>query len=270
MAERREAQRSWQFAEGRVGYAIGDIHGRADLLELLLSDIEGDIARTGAQRPVLIFLGDYVDRGPHAKAVIDAVLTPRAGVERRLLRGNHEAAMSFFLDKPWAGRAWLGHGGAHTMLAYGLAPPLAGASRAGIERAAARLKEAMGPAHLRFLADLERFAIYGDYFFVHAGIDPRAPLHAQRDADFYWIRDRFLKSNAVFSHCVVHGHTPVQKPYRDTRRLAVDTGAYFSGRLSAARLEGADVRFLTAEHRQGDELWPGPVQRGEEYAEQAD
>lgn len=236
---------SWSFSDGRVGYAVGDVHGRADLLKLMIARIEDDIRESRAADPVIIFLGDYVDRGPSSRDVIDCLMRDiPAGVERRLLRGNHEAAMSYFLEEPWKGRAWLAHGGTHTLLSYGVAPPALGAGKPAFGRAAEALRAAMGARHLRFLDGLERCAIYGDYLFAHAGVDPRVPLHLQQDADFYWIRARFLKSDATFSHRVVHGHTPAAAPYLDRRRVGVDTGAYFSGRLTAARIERCEVSFL--------------------------
>ncbi len=235
----------WSFGDGRVGYAVGDVHGRADLLKLMIGRIETDIRQTKAADPVIIFLGDYIDRGPCSRDVVDCLMRDiPAGVERRVLRGNHEAAMSYFLEEPWKGRAWLAHGGTHTLLSYGVAPPSAGAGKAAHERTAEVLRAAMGSRHLRFLENLERCAIYGDYLFAHAGVDPRLPLHRQQDADFYWIRERFLKCDAKFSHRVVHGHTPTAAPHVDERRVGVDTGAYFSGRLTAARIERSEVSFI--------------------------
>lgn len=237
----------WLFARDRVGYAVGDIHGCADLLENMLAEIARDVRGSSVKDAVVIFLGDYVDRGPDSKRVLDILAggLPR-GFERRFLRGNHEQAMMYFLQNPGAARRWLEHGGMQTLISYGVEPPSLGASIETLGRAASELRAALGPEHLRLLSGLDRCAVFGDYLFVHAGIDPRRPFHEQADQDFYWIRERFLQSDIVFTHCVVHGHTPCSAPFRDGRRINIDTGAYQSGRLSAVRLEGASVHFLEA------------------------
>lgn len=236
-----------RFAAGRVGFAIGDVHGRADLLERMLERISDLSQRAGAGRPIVIFLGDYIDRGPESRAVVDLILGPRlAHCELRCLKGNHEAAMLDFLEQPLKHRAWLGHGGLETLVSYGVYPlPSLGARSADIEAAAASLRRAMPPSHRAFFAGLERYVVYGDYAFVHAGVDAERPLDAQSDSDLFWSRQRFLESDKAASHVIVHGHTPCAEPYRDQRRIGLDTGAYFSGRLSAVELEGEGVSFIT-------------------------
>jgi serine/threonine protein phosphatase 1 len=242
-----------RFAEGRVGYGVGDIHGRADLLAMLLDDLEtrgrNDERANGG--PVVVFLGDYVDRGPDSKGVIDLLLSGRPyGFERRFLRGNHEQMMQAFMDNPLALRSWVVQGGAETLMSYGVTPPTP-TSMAEQEwlDAAAALRAALPQAHLDFLNGLERYAEFGDYAFVHAGVDAARPLESQTDDDLYWARDRFIASRRAFSHRVVHGHTPVDRPFIDDRRVAVDTGAYASGTLTAARLEAERVSFVAVSSR---------------------
>lgn len=239
---------SAKFPEGRVGFAVGDVHGRADLLVSMMELLEGRAGpdtRDG-QAPVVVFLGDYVDRGPQSAAVLDLLKQRPAGFERRFLMGNHEQAMLAFMRDPIENRAWLMHGGTETLLAYGIQPPpTLGAEDAQIIEVGARLKEKLPGEHLAFLEGLERYAEYGDYAFVHAGLDPAKPLAEQTDADLFWIRQRFIGDRRPLSHRVVHGHTPVENPHADRRRIAIDTGAYASGVLTAARFEGETVSFLS-------------------------
>jgi serine/threonine protein phosphatase 1 len=194
-----------------------------------------------------VFLGDYVDRGPDSAAVIDLLVAGRPrGFARRFLRGNHEQAMLGFMEAPPENRAWVKHGGAETLVSYGVQPPSpVGALDEDLVAAAARLKAVLPPAHLDFLNNLERYVELGGYAFVHAGIDPARPLNEQTDRDLFWIRDPFLTGKRGFSHRIVHGHTPEERPFADLRRVGVDTGAYASGVLSAARFEGEAVSFLS-------------------------
>jgi serine/threonine protein phosphatase 1 len=244
-----------RFPDGRVGFAVGDIHGRADLLTEMLALLE---ARAGAEQraggePIVVFLGDYVDRGPQSPAVIDLLLQGRPrGYRRHCLKGNHEQSMQTFMDAPLENRAWVLQGGAETLVSYGVQPPPSvGAQDADWIGVAAALKARVPQPHLDFLNGLERYVAYGDYAFVHAGIDAARTLEDQTDDDLYWARDRFIASRKRFSHRVVHGHTPVDRPYADERRVAVDTGAYASGTLTAARFEGTDVSFLSVSDRNG-------------------
>lgn len=245
-----EAAALAQFADGRVAFAVGDIHGRADLLSMMLDTLSREIAaaRRDGGDPVVVFLGDYVDRGPDSPRVIDLLLgwTP-PGCERRYLLGNHDQSMLAFLKAPATNRAWLQHGGLETLVSYGVEPPWPRAPESEIESAAEALRSKLPPAHFDFLSRLERYAEYGDYLFVHAGVDPEKPLEQQTDDDLFWIRDRFTESRRPFSHRVVHGHTITDAPIADERRVGIDTGAYASGRLTAARFEGEAVSFLIAE-----------------------
>lgn len=238
-----------KFPEGRVGFAVGDIHGRADLLAEMLALLEVRAAeeRRSGGEPIVVFLGDYVDRGPSSAAVLELLIAGRPrGFERRFLRGNHEQAMLGFLEAPLENRAWVKHGGAETLVSYGVKPPRPmGALDQDLIAAAARLKDVLPPAHLDFLSNLERYVELGGYAFVHAGIDPRRSLAEQTDRELFWIRDPFLNSKRAFSHRIVHGHTPEERPFAGLRRVGVDTGAHASGVLSAARFEGEAVSFLS-------------------------
>jgi serine/threonine protein phosphatase 1 len=249
----RAAEPLARFPEGRVGFAIGDIHGRADLLEKLLTQLEAaaPLETVKGQAPIAIFLGDYVDRGPDTRGVIDMILSARPhGFERRYLRGNHEQTMMAFAAAPLKNRAWLLQGGAETLMSYGVKPPSPlKASEADWLAAADALNQALPDAHRAFLDGLERYVELGDYAFVHAGVDPARSLEEQTDDDLYWARERFLNSKRRFSHRVVHGHTPAAAPYADARRVGVDTGAYASGTLTAARFEGEQVGFVSVSDR---------------------
>lgn len=241
------------FTASRVGFAVGDIHGRADLLAQMLHLMEERAAaemREGGA-PIIVFLGDYVDRGPDSARVLDLLISGRPHpFERRYLRGNHEQAMLAFMDAPQRNRAWLLHGGVETLKSYGVAPPSPmHATEAECAAAAASLRAALPGEHLAFLQGLERYAEYGGYAFVHAGVAPGRRLERQHESDLYWIRDRFLKSRRRFSHRVVHGHTPADQPFADKRRVGVDTGAYATGVLTAARFEGPEVTFVSVTDR---------------------
>lgn len=233
--------------EGRAIYAIGDVHGRADLLEALLAAIAADAAAAGSEtRPVLVFLGDYIDRGLQSREVIDRILAiDPARFELRLLKGNHEAALLDFLADPATGRFWLSIGGAETLYSYGVASPAFDAPVAEYAAAAAALRAAMPAAHLALLSCLELTARYGDYLFVHAGVRPGRNLEAQDERDLLQIRGAFLRNKDKLGVTVVHGHTPANAVHQDDRRIGLDTGAYATGRLSAIRLHGAERRVFS-------------------------
>jgi serine/threonine protein phosphatase 1 len=235
-----------RFLDGRVGYAVGDIHGRSDLLADMVALLEMrsiDDTRLGGP-PIVIFLGDYVDRGPDSAGVLEQLAAggPRH-CECRYLRGNHEQSLMAFLDDPKANRGWMLQGGAETLMSYGVQPPPFTAPEQVWRDTAALMRQRMPSAHLEFLGKLERYVEIGDYAFVHAGVDLSLPLADQPDEALYWAREAFIASKKPFSHRVVHGHTPVDEPYADARRIAVDTGAYASGILTAARFEGEAVTF---------------------------
>ncbi|MEN3951662.1 metallophosphoesterase [Iodidimonas sp. SYSU 1G8] len=232
---------------GRV-YAIGDVHGRLDLLRALYRLIEQDAAGTEAPCRIVL-LGDYVDRGPESAGVIDFVLE---GIDSRFdpvfLKGNHEQLMLDFLEDPAVGPAWFATGGADTVLSYGVR---VGSDRIDHAEISARLAEALPPAHRAFLDALAVSHRWGNYVFAHAGIRPRIPLERQDTQDLLWIRREFLSADGFGGLCVVHGHSQVTDPVDLPHRVAVDTGAYHSGRLTAAVLDAGGRRFLSTGDRAG-------------------
>lgn len=234
---------------GRLVYAIGDIHGRLDLLQRLLTAISADSIQTrNAERPLIVFLGDYIDRGAESSGVIEQILSLRrqARFEVRCLKGNHEQALLQFLDDPGFGPAWVGHGGGPTLMSYGIAPPQMRSDEEGWAATRLAFRAALPPKHLDFFESLELSLVVGDYLFVHAGVRPGVPLAHQSEQDLLWIRGEFLNDVNGFEKMIVHGHTPVDRPYVGRSRIAVDTGAYATGLLSAARLIDRDRDFLEA------------------------
>lgn len=236
---------SGELEPGHRIYAIGDIHGRADLLNNLIRLIEED-ANGHEGRVTIVFLGDYIDRGFQSRQVIDTIIGERLkGFEVRCLKGNHEEAMLTFLADPDFGPRWAAYGGRETLVSYGIRPPRSMTRTEEWQAAHGEFVRALPREHENFLLELETAIRIGPYGFVHAGLRPGVPFEDQSEADLLWIREEFLKSQAAFDVVVVHGHTPVNAPFQDVRRINVDTGAYFSGRLTAVRLEGDEVSFLT-------------------------
>lgn len=231
--------------EDQLLYAVGDIHGRLDLLEALLTRIEADARSSHARRRTLVFLGDYVDRGPDSKGVIEKLIggLPE-GFETHFLKGNHEAILLNFLDDAWSLDNWLLNGGDATMRSYGLDTDRLARLNAPIELWRQALREALPETHLRFYRGLDLSVAFGDYLFVHAGVKPGVEIDAQSEADLIWIRGPFLDHAEPFGKIVVHGHTPGKEPVTRSNRIGIDTGAYFTGRLTALRLERGSRDFL--------------------------
>lgn len=232
--------------KGTVLWAIGDVHGRLDLLKPLLDAIIADSDATTAERKVVLFLGDYVDRGPDSRGVLQllADIRRRAGIEWRFLMGNHEQTMLDFLSDPTVGPQWCQYGGDATLASYGLrAPDLRHKPEAWLN-VSSDLAHRLTDKERDFLEALEMSVVVGDYFFVHAGARPGVPLEQQADDDLLWIRRTFLDSDVAFERVVVHGHTPTAEVHADHRRLGVDTKAYASGRLTAVRLEDTRTSYL--------------------------
>ena len=243
-----QAPRSPRVPAGTAVWAIGDIHGRHDLLRPLVEAIRADMRATDAQKKVVIFLGDYVDRGPDSREVIRylAALPAGDGVEWRFLKGNHEETMVKFLDDPMAGVQWCEYGGEATLRAYGLRPPDMKHRAEAWRRLSTDLDHKLGADERAFLANLELQVSIGDYFFAHAGARPGLPLDRQSAGDLLWIRSSFLRSDVEFEKVVVHGHTPAAEVHADRRRIGIDTRAYESGMLTALKLQGGERRILQA------------------------
>jgi serine/threonine protein phosphatase 1 len=236
---------------GQIVYAIGDIHGEADLLRHLLEQLRQDMAERSDLTATVIFLGDYVDRGPDSRGVLDLLLSgPLPGAKLRFLRGNHEQAMMEFLVDPLTTADWLRFGGVETLTSYGLRAPPGSMGPDRLRQLAAGLAERLPPAHLSFLRTTSLMAAVGDYAFVHAGIRPGLPLNQQKQDDLLWIRDGFIDRPFQASHVIVHGHTISDEPELLPHRIGLDTGAYASGVLTAIALQGTERRLLQV--RRGD------------------
>lgn len=243
--------------DDRPVFAIGDIHGCDDLLAALLESIAG-IARADDRAPLLIFLGDYVDRGPDSRGVIERLARIRAErPDARFLCGNHEETMLRFLTDFDSGLAWTTYGGKETMLSYGVTPPRDKNDLDGWRMAQQALKAAIPESHMRFLWGLEDRVEVGDYLFVHAGVRPDCPLNAQTAHDLRWIREPFLSHGRRLAKIIVHGHTPETEPFSDERRIGVDTWAYHTGVLTAVELDGEGRRFHQV-RRNADGVATGP------------
>lgn len=220
-----------------VIYAIGDIHGRADLLRKVHGRIDADWQARPTQRRLEIYLGDYVDRGPDSAGVI-AMLRQRARICAVMpLMGNHESILLQFLDGRVSDREWLDLGGAATALSYGVSP-----AREPILSAA--LARAMPLDDVNFLRALRLSFRYGPYFFAHAGVAPGRGLDEQLADDLLWIRKPFLDHAGPFGAIVVHGHTPKDEPELKPGRINLDTGAYATHRLSCLRIDASGAALL--------------------------
>ncbi|MGA2636213.1 metallophosphoesterase family protein [Methylocella sp.] len=224
-------------------YAIGDIHGRADLLEQLFERIDADLAKHPVATAIEIFIGDYIDRGPKSAEVLSQLVT-RGKTHRTIcLKGNHEIYILEFLRNPAILKSWAQFGGLTTLLSYGLKPSLNPGDEEQAELAE-ELARVLPHSHRQFLGALPLSFTCGDFFFVHAGVRPSELLSHQRDEDLLWIRDEFLSHEDAFEKIVVHGHTPVMEPDVRRNRINIDTGAYATGRLTCLRLEGDEISFI--------------------------
>jgi serine/threonine protein phosphatase 1 len=217
-------------------YAIGDVHGRSDLLDEVFSRIDADLATNPSRRAIQVFLGDYIDRGPDSFGVLDQLISRGQTHDVVCLKGNHELFLLEFLRDPSMLKHWRQYGGLETLMSYGVAPQF-NASEAELELLADRLFQAMPVRQRDFLSGLTTSFSCGDYFFVHAGVRPRVPLDQQREQDLLWIRDEFLQSEQDFGKIIVHGHTPVDEPEVRANRINIDTGAYATGKLTCLILE---------------------------------
>ena len=228
-------------------YAIGDVHGRIDLLSALEDLIVQDRDGRPPARSVLVYLGDYIDRGFESRAVVDHLLgPPPADFDRVCLKGNHEDFLLKFLEDTQVGPVWLVNGGRETLMSYGVVPPAGlGFSEEGLAELQESLRQEVPASHVEFMASLPVTHREGDYFFVHAGVRPGISIEDQEESDLIWIREAFLRSKAAHGAIVVHGHTPVAEPEIRPNRIGIDTGAFASGRLTCLVLEGGSFRFLT-------------------------
>lgn len=230
-----------------VIYAIGDVHGRCDLLELLTTRIVADAARRSAGTKLLLLLGDYVSRGVSSRRVIEMLLAPPpAGFTRITLRGNHEDLWLRYLEGDLdAGRHWFDFDGLDVLADYGV--DVGDRSRrdsATIEALRERFAAAVPAEHLAFVRSTPASHRSGDYLFVHAGVRPGVPLAQQDVRDLMWIRKPFIDSTLDHGAVVVHGHCIVRQPELRANRIGIDTGAWRSGVLSCVVLEGERLDIL--------------------------
>jgi serine/threonine protein phosphatase 1 len=243
-----------EAATATAVYAIGDLHGRLDLLLAMEAAIKVDIVQTRAVRPVICYLGDYVDRGPHSAQVIGQLCNFQEshideGIQRVFLKGNHEDRMLAFFENPReAGPAWLKFGGRDTFGSYGLELPETLADADWFSLCAA-LQMAMHPKHLRFLRNLKVVFAWRGYRFIHAGVNPENSMTQQFEHDLMWTREPFLSSSVEYGFQVVHGHVIVPEPEFRDNRIGVDTGAYRSGKLTCVVVDGEGARILQVSDR---------------------
>ncbi|MCP5365233.1 MAG: serine/threonine protein phosphatase [Hyphomicrobiales bacterium] len=233
-----------EVPEGLRIYAVGDIHGREDLLIQMHALIRADARFSRGLKYKIVYLGDYVDRGAQSFDVIETLLyDPFTDFKRVFLKGNHEEMMLNFIAGP-PGSLWTSNGGLATLASYGVIAEDSFFFHRDLAEARRSLIAALPPAHRAFLNELRVYHTEGDYLFVHAGIRPGTALGFQDDRDLLWIRDPFLSSDADFGKRVVHGHTITAEPEVRHNRIGIDTGAFSTGRLTCLVLEGNSIRFL--------------------------
>ncbi|MGE0659836.1 MAG: metallophosphoesterase family protein [Reyranellaceae bacterium] len=249
----RQSQNARKSASPRVPdgvrvYCVGDIHGRADLLKALHRGIQADAAQSPPARNIVVYVGDYVDRGMHSREVIDHLLgDPLPGFEKVYLKGNHDDSLLQFLRDPDLGPTWFSYGGDATVLSYGVRMTPGKSGRERFEDMRQQLQANLPPSHLEFLQTLRLTFECGDYLFVHAGLRPGVGLEQQTAEDMMWIREDFLDSRHDFGKVVVHGHSVTETPEMRDNRIGIDTGAYASDTLTCLILEGDGRHFIGTE-----------------------
>jgi len=227
-------------ADTRI-YAVGDIHGRADLLSEIIARIDDDIRRRPVAHTLEVYLGDYVDRGPHSRSVMDLLAVRLVANRAVCLRGNHEAVMEGFLQDPAILQYWLPLGGMQTLASYGIELHDDTETANDLHR---RFLDAFPREHELVMRCFRNQFSCGDFLFVHAGIRPDVPLDDQDPNDLIWIRDEFLDCTRSHERFVVHGHTPVPHPDIRSNRINIDTGAWRTGTLTCIAIEGSTILFL--------------------------
>ena len=250
----KSADEGFSLPAGCVLWAVGDIHGRLDLLEPLLAEMLADLSRSAAERRILVFLGDYIDRGADSAGVIDRLcrLQDQPSLEAHFLRGNHEDRMEAFFDDPSVGPDWCDYGGREALRSYGVTAPTVRSDENGWIECAGAFRKTFPDRHRQFLASQDYSFSIGDYFFAHAGARPGVALADQSSDDLMWIRQDFLADPAVFEKMVVHGHTRSTTVETDHRRIGIDTGAYATGVLTGLRLEGRARSVLQTAKTDGE------------------
>ncbi len=232
--------------KGERVYAIGDVHGRADLLIALAEaiDEEIDAAKSEGISSRVILLGDLVDRGPDSAGVIDFAKKWSKRHSVRILWGNHEEMFVKAFEEKDVLRHFLRHGGRETLMSYGMERKAF--SKLSLSEIQQRMNEAVPAKHRKFMSKFEDMVLVGDYLFVHAGIKPGVPLEEQKKRTLRWIREPFLSHKKSHGPVVVHGHTITDEPVNAGNRIGIDTGAYATGRLTGLVLEGKKRRYIAA------------------------
>jgi serine/threonine protein phosphatase 1 len=230
--------------EGVRLYAVGDIHGRRDLLDRLLAAIDEDDAARGPARTELIFLGDLVDRGPDSAGVVARLMALAETRPVRFLMGNHEEVFLRAVEGDQRALRFLVRiGGRETLLSYGISEEEY--RTVDYDGLLDLLRARVPPAHIAFLSAFEPWIEVGDYLFVHAGLKPGIALAEQKRSDLCWIREEFLNHRDSFGRMVVHGHSITEEIDERPNRIGIDTGAFASGRLTAIGLEGEQRWYLS-------------------------
>jgi serine/threonine protein phosphatase 1 len=241
------AGRSACVPPGVCVYAVGDIHGRVDLLSELHRLITEDASHlTPGTEKLVVYVGDYVDRGMESRQVVDLLLDlPLPGFTAVHLLGNHDAWLLSFLVDAQIGPTWLRYGGDATLLSYGVSVGLQRDDAGIYDKLQADLRQRVPRRHVDFLQSLELSYETGDFLFVHAGVRPTLPLDRQTAEDLLWIREPFLSWRRDLPKVVVHGHTVGADPIVRNNRIGIDTGACWTGCLTCLVLEEGDYRFLS-------------------------
>ncbi|MBF0130691.1 MAG: metallophosphoesterase [Alphaproteobacteria bacterium] len=238
-----------RLPDGHRVFAIGDIHGMERPLSVLLDHVEAMALSGDGMAYTCVLLGDYIDRGPDSRGVLERLLRLRPGPVRWVfLAGNHEAVFQAFLDRPEANADWLRFGGIETLASYGIMVPPPPLSPARLRRCRDELLAVLPASHLDFLAGLQSCFTIGDYMFVHAGLRPGVALERQTTEDMLWIREDFLSRPTWHGKCVVHGHTIEPTPSVHPWRIGIDLGAYAGGNLCCLVLSGEGIGFVLGNH----------------------
>ncbi|MBY0383501.1 MAG: serine/threonine protein phosphatase [Xanthobacteraceae bacterium] len=224
-------------------YAVGDIHGRLDLLDALIAAIENDLKRRPVANSLCVFVGDYIDRGAQSRETIDRLIEYGQQRDCVFLRGNHEQLALGSLRDPATFEAWLRVGGREALMSYGIAVETNCVAKQ-IPSMQAAFHDALPSSHFNFFRKLRSTFEMGDYFFVHAGARPEVDLARQKEEDLLWIRSLFLNSPYDFGKIIVHGHTPVMEVEVRSNRINIDTGAFATGRLTCLLIEGQELALL--------------------------
>lgn len=228
-------------------YCIGDVHGCYDLLLKLMAQIKDDAADFSGHI-IIIYLGDFIDRGRFSKEVVDFILNDKVEkVDYIYLRGNHEQTLLDFLQEETVGRSWLAYGGLATLASYNVHLTKIPSKIDDFISLQRQLRDNLPASHYRFFSETRLYYAIGEYFFVHAGINPFYSLAKQKPEEMLWIRDEFLNFNRAYEKIIVHGHTIVDTPKLFAHRIGIDTGAFASGILTCLVLQANQQRLIQTE-----------------------